>query len=81
MLLIPLYVAGSDLTSPPVPFFPLSTDGGGFGKVCRVLKLFSHYYLNKPLLNILNQYVRKYHSLYQEYIIEKRVSNFHNTPF
>ena len=41
MLLIPLYAAGSDLTSLPAPFsFPLSTDGGGFGKVCRVLKLF-----------------------------------------
>ena len=41
MLLIPLYAAGSDLTSPPVPFsFPQSADGGGFGKVCRVLKPF-----------------------------------------
>ena len=42
MLLIPLYAASSDLTSLPVHFpFPPSTDGGGFGKVCRVLKLFS----------------------------------------
>ena len=41
MLLIPLYAASSDLTSPPTPFsFPQSTDGGGFGKVRRVLKLF-----------------------------------------
>ena len=40
MLLIPLYAAASDLTSPPAPFsFPLSTDGGGYGKMCRVLKL------------------------------------------
>ena len=60
MLLIPLYAAGSELTSPPAHFsFPPSTAGAGFGKVCRVLKLFSHYSLNKPLFNILNlnQYV------------------------
>ena len=41
MILIPLYAAGSDLTSLSFPFsFPLSTDGGSFGKACRVLKLF-----------------------------------------
>ena len=41
ILLISLYAAGSDLTSLPTLFsFPLSIDGGGFSKVCRVLKLF-----------------------------------------
>ena len=41
MLHIPLYAAGSDLTLPPAPFsFPSSIDGGGFGKECRVMKLF-----------------------------------------
>ena len=41
LLLIPLDVAGSDLPSLPAPLcFPPSTDGGGSGKVCRVLKHF-----------------------------------------
>ena len=38
--LISLDAAGSDLPSLPAPFFPPSTDGGGSGRVCRVLKLF-----------------------------------------
>ena len=46
MLLIPLDAAGGDLSSLPTPFFPPLTDGGGSGKVCRVLRLFSHYSLN-----------------------------------
>ena len=41
LLLIPLDVAGNDLPSLPAPLcFPPSTDGGGSGKVCRVLKHF-----------------------------------------
>ena len=36
-----VHAAGSDLTSLSFPLsFPPSTDGGGFGKVCKVLKLF-----------------------------------------
>ena len=43
MLLISLNAAGSDLPSLPAPFlFPPSTDSGGSGKVCKVLK---HYLL------------------------------------
>ena len=69
MLLIPLYEAGSDLTSLPAPFsFPPSTDGGGFGKVCRILKIFSHYSLNKPLFDILNQYVNTIPYIYRRFI-------------
>ena len=60
-----IYTAGSDLTSLPASlFFPPSTDGGGgFGKVCRVLKLYSHYSLNKLLFNYFES-ICKYHSLY-----------------
>ena len=64
MLLIPLYAAGSDLTSLPTPFSlpPLTDGGGGFGKVCRVLKLFPSIFKISPYS--IFESICKYHSLY-----------------